>query len=82
MHATRVLYGSPSSSSSSSSSDETVTAAAAKVSLFAVSHLSSCEVFPLAAAPDYYLRVLPRFALPLALPFKLFFFLSLFLILT
>ena len=64
---------------------------AAEVSLFAVSHLSSCEVFPLeaaaAVAPDYYPRVLCRFALPIArslvLLFKLlppsFFFLSLFL---
>ena len=71
--------------------DTAAAAAAAEVSLFAVSHLSSCEVFPLeaaaAVAPDYYPRVLCRFALPIArslvLLFKLlppsFFFLSLFL---
>ena len=88
-----LLLGRSSSSSSVSATDRPIdtAAAAAEVSLFAVSHLSSCEVFPLeaaaAVAPDYYPRVLCRFALPIARSlarlFKLFppsfFFLSFFL---
>ena len=87
------LLGRSSSSSvpATDKATDTASAAAAEVSLFAVSHLSSCEVFPLeaaaAVAPDYYPRVLCRFALPIArslvLLFKLlppsFFFLSFFL---